>query len=66
MREPDATSRTIACFHFIVFLSDTSRIHAFATLYTEEKTRRVVIFTRKRASTYADVSFGNYLVNKRG
>ena len=45
MREPDATFRTIACFHFIVFLSDTSRIHAFATLYTEEKTRRVVIFT---------------------
>ena len=37
MREPDATFRTVACFHFIVILSDTSRIHAFATLYTEEK-----------------------------
>jgi len=39
MREPDATFRTIACFRFIVFLSDTSRIHAFATLYTEEKNK---------------------------
>lgn len=37
MRKLDATIRTIACFHFIVILSDTSRIHAFATLYTEEK-----------------------------
>lgn len=48
MREPDATSRTIACFHFIVFLSDTSRIHAFATLYTEEKNKEGRdIYTKK-------------------
>lgn len=66
MREPDATFRTIACFHFIVFLSDTSRIHAFVTLYTEEKNKEGRDIYIKRASTYADVSFGNYLVNKRG
>ena len=48
MREPDATFRTIACFHFIVFLSDTSRIHAFATLYTEEKNKEGRdIYTKK-------------------
>ena len=46
--EPDATFRTIACFHFIVFLSDTSRIHAFATLYTEEKNKEGRdIYTKK-------------------